>query len=86
VRRVRTDVAPLFRLAVRGVRTGDLLRSYKSNDLDRFAKGASGRSEITQLSLFRLVVRRVRTDVAPLFWLAVRRVRTADLLRSCGNG
>jgi hypothetical protein len=29
--------------------------------------------------LFRLVVRRVRTDVVPLFRLAVRRVRTGDL-------
>jgi len=36
--------------------------------------------------LFRLAVRRLRTDVAPLFRLAVRRVRTGDLLRSCGNG
>ena len=32
--------------------------------------------------LFRLVVRRVRTDVARLFRLAVNRVRTGDLLRS----
>ena len=28
--------------------------------------------------LFKLAVRRVRTDVAPLFRLAVRRVRTGD--------
>ena len=31
--------------------------------------------------LFRLVVRRVRTDVAPLFRLAVRRVRSGDLFK-----
>ena len=46
VRKVRTDVAPLFRLAVRRVRTGDLLRSC-GNGLDHFAKEASVRSEIT---------------------------------------
>jgi len=36
--------------------------------------------------LFRLALRRVRMDVAPLFKLVVRRVQTGELLRSCGNG